>query len=102
MNGGLHSISIAPAFNGGFTVTHRFMPKASYSRGLGGGFGMNSQPDQQHSFGPGQHGQLVAHLVKALGLGEARAEEAEVKGKYGRSPGLRAARIAQREVSGQE
>ena len=99
----LESMSIAPAKNGGFTVSHHYKPQASISRGrTGGGMMMMAPKSEDHVFGPDQHAEMVAHIAKNLGLSQAREEEAEVGGKMSRTGGMRGARQAESEVEGRE
>jgi len=99
----LESMSIAPAKNGGFTVSHHFKPQASISRGrTGGGMMMLAPKTEDHVFGPDEHAALVAHIARHLGLSQAREEEAEVGGKMARSAGMRTARQQEAEVGGTE
>jgi hypothetical protein len=96
----LVSMSIAPAKNGGFTVTHHYKPRGQYATGKQGGFSMAMPASEDHVFGPNEHAALVAHIAKNLGLSQAREEEAEVGGRLARSAGMRAARQQEAEVGG--
>jgi len=77
----LESMTVTPAKNRGYVVTHRYAPKTSVSRGRNGGGFMISPQSEEHVFGPDQHKELVAHMAEHLGLSEAKEEAAEVPKK---------------------
>ena len=78
----LSHMTITPAKNGGFTVAHHLAPKATYRRGMNGGFGVQYAPGpEEHAFGPAQHTEMIAHIARTLGLSDAPEEQAEAEAK---------------------
>jgi len=62
----LASITIRPGKNGGHTVRHEFQSAPSYSKV--GGMSMASPQGEDHSFGPNDNQNLMAHLATALAI----------------------------------
>lgn len=60
----LESLTAKPSENGGHTITHHY--KSSN--------GMGYFPSEDHTFGKGQDKDVIKHLVKHLGLKQAKAE----------------------------
>lgn len=65
----LDRLEIRPAENGGHTVRHEFKRKvANRKGGMNGGLYMDRPEPEEHTFGPDDGEQVMAHVSKALGL----------------------------------
>jgi hypothetical protein len=66
--GKVEHISITPAENGGHTVEHRMKPKPVHRMGRDAGFGMEYKEPEKHVFGKDEHGEMMEHIAKHLGI----------------------------------
>jgi hypothetical protein len=62
----IESIEIRPAENGGHTVRHQFAREVQSKKM--GDIGMGRPEPEEHVFGDGQHGEMMGHVAKALGM----------------------------------
>lgn len=72
----LRRIEIEPSDNGGHTVTSHFKATpAKRSGAMNSGIYMEHSEPEMHTFGPKEHGAVISHISKALGLKSDEAEQ---------------------------
>lgn len=65
----LEHLRIAPAENGGHTVSHVFKRAPMNKKGAGmGGLSFESPPPEEHVFGASEKQKMLAHVAGALGI----------------------------------
>ena len=70
----LHHLEIHPSENGGHAVHHIYKMKQGKSAAF-----MEREEPEVHTFGPEQHGEMMAHVANHLGIEHEQPEHEEAE-----------------------